>query len=287
MTVTVQRHAISRQPLPEREPSISKHTALLLTKIENAPFALESVMSTALVTAYERAGVDPTASWIESWEAWVTAMQSGSAIFAAATSTEANVQCLIYHEKRTISAFTSPEPFVNAGHWLAAFYLAAICRNSQRLTELCKVPTSKLRESGAVHDEYQYAWIETLQSFWLGHENFPDKLVEAASGTQPGSRPSTEQDYISRIMWPPMELLRWRATGQHEEFNRSLENALLAHKEYWSSNPDIADSCYGWVALAPLAMACFALDAGFPIEVESDYLPKHLLQRTWLGEFPT
>lgn len=84
-----------------------------------------------------------------------------------------------------------------------------------------------------------------------------------------------------------MELLRWRATGQHEEFNRSLENALLAHKEYWSSNPDIADSCYGWVALAPLAMACFALDAGFPVEVESDYLPKHLLQRTWIGEFPT
>ncbi|ESU48014.1 hypothetical protein P376_4005 [Streptomyces sp. HCCB10043] len=39
--------------------------------------------------------------------------------------------------------------------------------------------------------------------------------------------------------------------------------------------------------MAPLAMACFALDAGFPVEVESDYLPKHLLQRTWIGEFPT
>ncbi|WP_239144247.1 immunity 49 family protein [Streptomyces sp. SID14515] len=84
-------------------------------------------------------------------------MQSGSVIFAAATSTEANVQCLIHHEKRTVSDFTSPESFVNAGHWLAAFYLAAICRNSQRLTELCKVPTSKLRESGAVYDEYKYA----------------------------------------------------------------------------------------------------------------------------------
>lgn len=34
-------------------------------------------------------------------------------------------------------------------------------------------------------------------------------------------------------------------------------------------------------------MTCFAYDAEFPVEVESDYLPKHLVQRTWLDEFPT
>ncbi|GAA2488111.1 hypothetical protein GCM10010393_19380 [Streptomyces gobitricini] len=27
------------------------------------------------------------------------------------------------------------------------------------------------------------------------------------------------------------------------------------------------------------------VDAGFPIEVESDYLPSELLNRAWLGEF--
>nr|WP_232108086.1 immunity 49 family protein [Streptomyces gossypiisoli] len=34
-------------------------------------------------------------------------------------------------------------------------------------------------------------------------------------------------------------------------------------------------------------MACFAHDAGIPIEVESEYLPATLLGRNWLGEFQT
>ncbi|WP_078660702.1 Imm49 family immunity protein [Streptomyces sp. NRRL B-24484] len=43
----------------------------------------------------------------------------------------------------------------------------------------------------------------------------------------------------------------------------------------------------GLVAPAPLAMACLAHDAGMPIDVESEYLPHHLLRGTWVGEFPT
>lgn len=35
------------------------------------------------------------------------------------------------------------------------------------------------------------------------------------------------------------------------------------------------------------AVACLACDAGFPIEVESEYLPIRLLDRSWLGEFDT
>ncbi|MGA5166236.1 Imm49 family immunity protein [Streptomyces lavendulocolor] len=42
-----------------------------------------------------------------------------------------------------------------------------------------------------------------------------------------------------------------------------------------------------YLALGPLAIACLAYDAGFPIEVESEYLPKHLLTHGWLGEYPT
>ncbi|MGW7594442.1 Imm49 family immunity protein [Streptomyces rubiginosohelvolus] len=36
-----------------------------------------------------------------------------------------------------------------------------------------------------------------------------------------------------------------------------------------------------------MAITCLAFDAGFPIEVESDYLPAHLLNRSWVGEFTT
>ncbi|MFF1846674.1 Imm49 family immunity protein [Streptomyces sp. NPDC058232] len=46
-------------------------------------------------------------------------------------------------------------------------------------------------------------------------------------------------------------------------------------------------SSEGLVALEPLAMACLAYDAGFPLEIESDYLPKALVERAWVGKFDT
>ncbi len=287
MATVVPRHTISRQDLPGRAPSLPEHTTQLLERIHKAPFALESAMSTALVTAHERAAEDPTAAWLASWESWVAAMQCGAAIFAAATTVEAGVECLIHHETRTVPAFTHPESFVDAGHWTTAFYLAVICRNAQRITDLCNVPTEKLRESGAVYDEFNYAWIETLKSFWLGRPDLAERLVETAGETDPGTASFLGQDYVSHVVWPPMDLLRCRATGSHDEFNRSLEEALRAHKAYWTADQERAGSCYGWVALAPLAMACLAHDADFPLEVESEYLPKHLVEGTWAGEFPT
>ncbi|MFD4701465.1 hypothetical protein [Streptomyces niveus] len=39
------------------------------------------------------------------------------------------------------------------------------------------------------------------------------------------------------------------------------------------------------MALAPLTIACMASDADMRIDVESEYLPKRLLRRTWVGEF--
>ncbi|MET7791616.1 Imm49 family immunity protein [Streptomyces sp900116325] len=46
-------------------------------------------------------------------------------------------------------------------------------------------------------------------------------------------------------------------------------------------------SSEGPVALEPLAMACLAYDAGFPIKIESDYLPKALVERVWVGKLDT
>ncbi|MFD6968334.1 Imm49 family immunity protein [Streptomyces sp. NPDC059979] len=40
----------------------------------------------------------------------------------------------------------------------------------------------------------------------------------------------------------------------------------------------------GAVALGPLAMACLAYDGKLPIGVESDYLPKELMEFGWAGE---
>lgn len=53
----------------------------------------------------------------------------------------------------------------------------------------------------------------------------------------------------------------------------------------WSAEPGITDSCFGWAALAPLAMAWFVLRAEIPIDVESDYL-SHARERSSIWHLP-
>ncbi|MEU9114326.1 Imm49 family immunity protein [Streptomyces sp. NPDC048483] len=43
----------------------------------------------------------------------------------------------------------------------------------------------------------------------------------------------------------------------------------------------------GVTALGPMALTCLAIEAGFSVDVESEYMPASLLARDWVGEFPT
>jgi hypothetical protein len=72
-------------------------------------------LSTALIVAKAHCGDEfPT------WEAWVTAMQPGSALFAAATTSEESVECRIHHEVRIV-------PALRGRRWLDHCLLAG-CR---------------------------------------------------------------------------------------------------------------------------------------------------------------
>ncbi|UUU41316.1 immunity 49 family protein [Streptomyces sp. NBC_00162] len=57
-----------------------------------------------------------------------------------------------------------------------------------------------------------------------------------------------------------------------------MAEALTWHKEYWAAIEARSRSGEGLVALGPLAIAGLAHDAGRPIEVGSEYLPKELLE---------
>ncbi|MFJ5227960.1 immunity 49 family protein [Streptomyces sp. NPDC088400] len=159
-----------------------------------------------------------------------------------------------------------------------------MCRERERTTALCRVPLSLLRENGSRYDEFFQAWIDTLQTCSLGGSDLDRKLFAAVDGTDPEA--VTDPEAACKLLYPPMEMSHRIVRKDHEDFNRALADALQYHKEYWGEE-DRAFTIPGLVALAPLAIACFAHDAGIPIEVESEYLPATLLGRNWCGEFPT
>ncbi|MGW2627996.1 immunity 49 family protein [Streptomyces chattanoogensis] len=285
MTTRVPRHEIPAdrmQSVQSLVNSIADDINMVVAHPETFNLALNSTLRNA--TAH--CALDPIASKIETWEAWVSAMQIGSALFKSATSPEPTVECRISHELRTIHS-TGPQSHTDAGNWLTAFYLAAICRERSRLTELSDVPISVLRDSGAVYDEYIYDWVDTLQTYWKQGPGLGDKLVAAVDGTAPDVLQVADRSLMLRILYPPINLLYRLIRGDADRFNSELVKALEWHKEYWTADESTAAKVSGLVAVGPLAIACLAYDAGMPIEVESGYLPKHLLQPDRVGDFPT
>lgn len=257
-------------------------------RLEQSPSGFGLVFSNALHTAKTQCSLDPTADKLETWESWVMAMQVGSALFASATAPEGStVECVIAHKVRSIPAVGITH-FVDAGTWLDAFWLAVICRDQARMTQLCQVPIETLRASGAVFEEYIYDWIDALQTYWLERPGLGEKLVAAFDKTDPDQLRFVDRELMLKILYPPINMFYRFISRNPDKFNEALVQAVQLHKEYWTADvEERKESGDGDVALAPLALACLAYDAGRPIEVESEYLPRHLLQHDWLGEFPT
>ena len=284
MVTSIPRHDHSMADKASGIRSLDETATWLLEVIEESDIARAQVMESTLILAETRCAADAEATMFETWEAWVTAMQLGSALFAAAVADEGTTVVCRIKEKDWRLPATGPQSHLNAGTWVNSYYLALICRDKERLTQLARVPVSLLRASGAVFDEYIYSWVEALQRHWLREEGVSTKLVEAVDGTGPDAAQYADQEVMTHLLSPPIILFYRMLRGDHDQFNEALVDALRHHKLYWSADDERAVNSDSLVALGPLAIACFARERGIPIEVESEYLPKALLEFAWEGE---
>ncbi|MER5942418.1 immunity 49 family protein [Streptomyces sp. NPDC001928] len=241
-------------------------------------------MSSATTALDRRCSGDPDADKVETWEACVTAMQIGHALFVAARATTPTVVCQVNHEEHVFRSGTGA--WAHAGNWLTAFWLACVCRERQRTNDLSQVPVSLLREAGGF-EEYMYSWVEALQAHWCKRPDLGDKLLAAVDGTAPEVLRPASRSAVLNLMYPPMNLLTQVVRGDQDRFNTELARTIEGHKDYWTRDEELARDSDGLIALGPLAVACLARDSGFTIDVESEYMPKYLLDGGWYGEFPT
>ncbi|WP_039938858.1 immunity 49 family protein, partial [Streptomyces himastatinicus] len=201
---------VSRHPFPTGNAAaglavLQENSSELIEGLEADSSDLGDALSTTLTLAEGHFLLDPIGQDLPTWLSWVSAMQLGSAVFAAATTTEPTVTCRIADKDRTLQA-TGVQPYTHAGTWLTAFYLAAVCRERDRMTALCRVPVSLLRESGAQFDEFQYQWIETLQEYWVGTGDIVPTLTAAIHGTDPEASTIADPETVAKQLYPPMEM---------------------------------------------------------------------------------
>lgn len=285
MVTRIPRHEFRTDNAAEAMAPVTASAEEALAGLETSEDDRYDALTLALAAAKWHCLADPVADRFTTWEAWVKAMQVGTALFTSGTAAAGPVPCRIgvNGEVKNLPA-SGPQEYLHAGNWLTAFYLVAICRENDRANQLAQIPLSFLRESGAEFDEYLYPWVETLQNRWFGRQETWDTLVRAVNGTDPAHVRIADKELMLKILYPPLNLFHRYLSQETALFNEALVEALTWHKEYWTANEARSRSGEGLVALGPLAIACMARDAGMPIEVESEYLPKELLEFGWAGE---
>jgi hypothetical protein len=164
-----------------------------------------------------------------------------------------------------------------------------ICREKTALDFLCTISQEFMRScTGGIAAPWAFPFSEAIKGWWLRQEGHYTHLIEAMKHADPDNPAydAEEREHIAFHTYPQLRLFNALITGQPTEFNDVLFDALESHKAYWTRTPERAQNPDGYIALAPLALTCLAHTSGFPIDVQSDYLPQNLVTGAWVGEFP-
>lgn len=226
--------------------------------------------------------LDPTAGNEETYRSLLLAAQAGSTFFKAADVEAEQFSATI----RSQIEMESLEP-ASAGHnvsdWLDSLWTSTICRGQHLVSDLIHLPNETLRAGGSVFDEYMYAWADALRAFFYGDEDLFGRINRSLELTDPEILQNATPEVALYRHYPSMKLLFSLAAGHAEQFNEDLQEAVDLHKRFWTAEDDRSIDPLGYFALAPTALAALAHDKGMPVEVESDYLPKHLVEPTWVS----
>ncbi|WP_371525296.1 immunity 49 family protein [Streptomyces sp. NBC_01283] len=254
-------------------------TAEAMAGLAANPAGLGDAFASALTLAHARCTADPQAGNIETWDAWASAVQLGSALFTGAQAQECHLGEDIV---RQLPA-TPAAPPADARAWLDAFYVAVACRQQARADRLCQVPLDVLRQDDSV-DEYVLHWIDTLQTYWAERpmDDVVAKLLATMETSQPQSLTHTPKDFADLVDYQPVALFHRLLTRDHDAFAEALTEAVAHHGTYWGDSA----APRARVALGTLAMASLAYDYGFPVALPQPYLPTYLLNRERIEEMP-
>lgn len=241
--------------------------------------ALSGLMRDALSHLGHRCAVDPLGGNGDTWDSLRFAAETGTAIYAVATAPEGTKVEITLRGRQIPVAATGPVYFASGGTWLTAHHLAAITRDAAKTERLAEVPLGVLRASGSEEPEYVFRMVDMFQKFALRRPGVHEALNAALKAT--GNVDPVHRDHVRVNAFPQLNL--FHSIIDTGRFSEALAEALTLHGEFWSAE-DKEESPNGYVALAPLGLTSVAHDAGTPIDITSEYLPRHLLDGSWTRE---
>jgi hypothetical protein len=294
MVYTIPAHDFGRPGLPNLLPLIPDNRAEVGDNAEGSPTSIGRWLGSLWLDACTSLAVDRRAANLETWEAWTASMQLYNALFDV-TVPEAGtpVEFMFDHKVRHTTAI-GPRHHADAGAWDMAFYLALTCRDQDRWQKLCHIDVERLRQAqqgqGREYNPFTYHWIAARQAYILHRPNLVEELTAAMELSDPARVEFGDPDHLNKVVFPQMNTFLKFAQGDSDGFNEALANGLTLWRDFNTADEERTKDVMGVTPVGLLALACMGYDrshheAGFQLEVESDYLPKHIVERSWYGEF--
>ncbi|WP_437729014.1 immunity 49 family protein [Sorangium sp. So ce861] len=237
---------------------------------------LERLVDIGIDAAAWRCSVDPAAASIR--DDLRAAACGAAALFALAASPPGAEVFVRFPDggERSLTSSGWSEA-ANPILWDRAFFAAMATRSYEALEILAGIPLDLLRKSRTKSEEWRYLYIEAFTAFVRRDRDAPERVLAATKAADPDTVAPAFRTFVLDIASLDLELLYRVMTGDQAGFDAALPKALKGHKHYYGRGDGKRD-ILGQLALRPLALCAVARDAGMTIGVESDYLPRPVLE---------
>ena len=161
--------------------------------------------------------------------------------------------------------------------WLDAYFLAVITRDSESLESLSSFPVEIMKQSATKADPVLYSLVEVFQAYHHRHPDYPKVLNDTMKELI-----ADGDDWSLHIGMGYLETFAALTTDIGFDFNETLAKNVQLQEKYWinASGPD-AVPVDSFLPLQLLGMACMWHDMGNEVTVESDSLPRFLINGTY------
>lgn len=252
------------------------------SQLHRLPTLVRDVGTESLLRARHLLLVDPEAEREETYRCVLEAAQAGAAFFKASSVTEKTFTATIGSPVE-LAALDAGVAGYRISDWLDFLWAAVVCRARHLVGDLIAVPNEVIRPGGGTFPAYLYVWADALRAYFSGCGDVYDGINRAMELTDPEELDSAASEIASCRYLPSMTLLFEIAAGRADGFNAALEKAVELHRRFWTADEERRSHPDGNVDLPSTALAALAHDQGIPVEVASDYLPRHLVEPTWLS----
>ncbi|MFD6951718.1 hypothetical protein A6A08_16765 [Nocardiopsis sp. TSRI0078] len=234
-----------------------------------------------------RSLADPQARDPRQLEALTHASQYTAAAFASVTSQGETVEVTLGPTTAPLRS-VAPTSDISEGARMVAIEYAVLSGSRERLDALLSYPTGAFAskddaQGTSVYGRYPVALLAYLRAqsprSRADHDGDHDsaRMAEEARAAMDGAVAALERHQaLPGYPPPPVVLLSQLVAGDREGFALALADALEEHREAFSVGRSQGD-CDGFVNTRILALACLARVRGWDVPVESDYLPRGIL----------